>query len=126
MLKTYPAIFHQEEDNAYWVEFPNFQGGTQGDDLEEAMLMAKEFLAGSIAYFLEEDIALPTPVDITKLAATDGFATLIQADPAPYIKGNKTVRKNITIPEWLVKKADKEHINYSKTLTQALIGKLKL
>ena len=30
MLKSYPAIFHKEEDGSYWVEFPEFGGGTQG------------------------------------------------------------------------------------------------
>ncbi|NQM49992.1 HicB family protein, partial [Streptococcus suis] len=29
MLKSYPAIFHKDEQG-YWVEFPEFSGGTQG------------------------------------------------------------------------------------------------
>lgn len=30
MLKSYPAIFHKEDDGRFWVEFPEFHGGTQG------------------------------------------------------------------------------------------------
>ena len=30
MLKSYPAIFHKEDDGRFWVEFPESHGGTQG------------------------------------------------------------------------------------------------
>lgn len=43
MLKSYPAIFHKEEDS-YWVEFPEFGGGTEGDNIEEAMVNAHQML----------------------------------------------------------------------------------
>ncbi|WP_370737001.1 type II toxin-antitoxin system HicB family antitoxin, partial [Streptococcus pseudoporcinus] len=35
MEKSYPAIFHKE-DNIYWVEFPEFGGGTEGENIDEA------------------------------------------------------------------------------------------
>lgn len=37
LLKSYPAIFHKENDGSFWVEIPGFGGGTEGDDVEEAM-----------------------------------------------------------------------------------------
>ena len=47
----YPAIFHLEEDNSYWVEFPDFpMANTQGENLEDALHMAKDCLAGYISY----------------------------------------------------------------------------
>ncbi|MDR0922040.1 MAG: type II toxin-antitoxin system HicB family antitoxin [Lactobacillales bacterium] len=125
MLKTYPAIFH--EDNGYWIEFPDFQNGaTEGDNLEESMIMAKEFLASIIAYYIDNEMELPKPTDITTLNVSDGFTTLIQVDPSPFIRNNKTVRKNVTVPEWLVKLADKAQVNYSETLTNALEEKLNV
>lgn len=123
MLKTYPAIFHSE-NNSFWVEFPEFSGATEGDTLDEAFTNAQEFLAGILAYYIDEAMALPTPSDMNQLEVTDGFASLIQVDPTPFIRGNKTVRKNVTVPEWLVKRAQKEHINFSETLTEALIHKV--
>ncbi len=124
MLKTYPAIFHTEEVG-YSVTFPAFNGGTQGDSLEEAMEEAKDFLSSIIAYYIDEDLTLPDAPDIRAiiLADTNDFVTLIQANPMPYIRGNKTIRKNVTIPEWLAKKAEKEQINFSETLTEALYKK---
>ncbi len=119
MLRTYPALFHLE-DKGFWVEFPDFPGGTFGDDLEEAMLNSHDFLEGVLASYIDEEMELPIASNITDLEIDDGFATLIQVDPTPFIKYNKTVRKNITIPEWLLKRADKANINYSETLTKVL------
>lgn len=119
MLKTYPAIFHAEKDG-YWVEFNDFAGGTAGDNLNDAMANARDFLEGAVATYIDEDMPLPEPSNIKDLKITDGFVTLIQIDPTPFIKYNKAIRKNVTIPEWLVKRADRKNINYSETLTKAL------
>ncbi|MGT2750438.1 type II toxin-antitoxin system HicB family antitoxin [Streptococcus caviae] len=125
MLKTYPAIFHKEEEG-YWVEFPEFGGGTQGKDLEEAMKHARQMLESVLASYLDEGMQLPAPSDIRKLSAEDGFVSLIQADPSPYLRNNKAIRKNVTVPEWLVRLADRNQVNYSEVLTKALEKKLQL
>ncbi|HHF7041099.1 HicB family protein [Streptococcus mutans] len=125
MLKSYPAIFHKEEEG-YWVEFPEFGGGTQGEDLEEAMKNARQMLESVLASYLDEGMKLPNPSEIRKLSVEDGFATMIQADPNPYLKNNKVIRKNVTVPEWLVQLADRDQVNYSEVLTKALERKLQL
>ncbi|WP_156020969.1 type II toxin-antitoxin system HicB family antitoxin [Streptococcus ruminantium] len=119
MLKSYPAVFHKET-TGYWVEFPGFGGGTRGDDLEEAMYNAREFLGSSIALYIDEGMELPKGSSIENMSAPDGFVTMIQADPTPFIKNNKAIRKNVTVPEWLTKLADREGLNYSEVLTKAL------
>lgn len=126
MKKTYPAIFHIDENNGYWIEFPEFGGGTEGEDLEDAMKNAREMLEGILASYLDEGMALPIASDIQKISVNDGFVTMIQADPTPFLKNNKAIRKNVTVPEWLVKFADREQVNYSEVLTQALEKKLQL
>lgn len=125
MLKSYPAIFHKE-DTGYWVEFPEFGGGTQGENLEEAMYNAREFLESSIALYIDEGLELPKASNIDDLHAPDGFVTLVQADPTPFIKNNKAIRKNVTVPEWLTKLADREGLNYSEVLTKALETRLQV
>lgn len=37
---------------------------------------------------------------------------------------NKTVRRNVTLPDWLNREAERAHINVSKTLQEALMQKL--
>lgn len=123
MLKSYPAIFHKEEDS-YWVEFPEFGGGTEGDNIEEAMVNAHQMLESVLATFIDEDLPLPKPSDITKIKVEDGFTSMIQVDPTPFIKNNKTIRKNVTVPEWLVRLCDRQNINYSEVLNTALEKKI--
>ena len=126
MKKTYPAIFHKDGNDGYWIEFPEFGGGTEGEDLEDAMKNAREMLEGVLASYLDEGMALPIASDIQKISVNDGFVTMIQADPTPFLKNNKAIRKNVTVPEWLVRFADREQVNYSEVLTQALEKKLQL
>ena len=125
MLKSYPAIFHRE-GTGYWVEFPEFGGGTEGETLELAMKNAREMLESVLASYIDEGLALPAPSDIAELKAPDGFVTLIQVNPLPFVKNNKAIRKNVTVPEWLVRLADREKVNYSELLTQALESRLQL
>lgn len=45
MLFHYPAVFHQE-DNSFWVEFPDLQGcQTFASTLNEALEYSQEALA---------------------------------------------------------------------------------
>ena len=124
MLKTYPAIFHKEEGGSFWVEFPGFGGETEGKDIEEAMKNAREMLESSLAAYLDEGIALPKVIDMSELTVDDGFIALIQADPSPYLKKTKAIRKNVTVAEWLVRLADCEQVNYSEVLTKDLEKKV--
>lgn len=126
MLKSYPAIFHKEDDGGFWVEFPEFHGGTQGDSLEKSMKNAKEMLESVLALYIDEGKELPTPTDINTLTVENGFVSMILADPTPFIRNNKAIRKNVTVPEWLVRLADRQSINYSEVLTLALQNQLKV
>ena len=90
------------------------------------MKNAREMLEGVLASYLDEGMTLPIASDIQKISVNDGFVTMIQADPTPFLKNNKAIRKNVTVPEWLVRFADREQVNYSEVLTQALEKKLQL
>ncbi|MCR4257327.1 type II toxin-antitoxin system HicB family antitoxin [Streptococcus uberis] len=120
MLKTYPAIFHQETNDHYWIEFPNFGGGTASIGIEESMKHAHDMLESVLATYIDQGMELPEPTEISTLKVDHGFATLIQVDPTPFLKSTKALRKNVTVPEWLVRLADRQKINYSETLTKAL------
>ena len=52
----------------------------------------------------------------------DGFVSLLSLDMDAYAAkyGNKSVRKNLTIPAWLNTFAETEKLNVSKVLQQAL------
>ena len=126
MLTVYPAIFH-EEDRAYWVEFPDLEGcQTFGDTLQETIELASEALGLYIASNLDRDLAVANPMDISKiLTDNNSFANYIYCDVDKYRNKNKAVKKTLTIPQWLNEEAEKQHINFSSVLKDALLQELR-
>lgn len=137
MLYIYPAIFYKEKD-AYSVIFPDFNYlSTCGDHLNDAMEMAIDCLAGYLYTAKLDNEKLPSPskineidpIDIANTLGFDGndsFINLISINLEDYVKThfNKSVKKTLTIPEWLNREATKKNINFSKVLQEALIIKL--
>lgn len=123
-MLIYPATF--EKDGEYFfVQFPDIpEALTQGDTLEQAYEMASEVLGLA----LEDKTEFPKPslVEEIKDRFPDKTIALIGIDLAAYRRKyhSKTIRKNVTVPEWLVDLADSENINFSQTLTEALKQKL--
>lgn len=69
----------------------------------------------------------PQPVhQKTFTLKVEDFVVMISLDLNEYRRKNysKIVRKNTSIPEWLNILAEKENINFSQTLTDALKQKL--
>lgn len=138
MLSIYPAIFYKEKDE-YSVIFPDLNYlSTCGENLNDAMEMAIDCLAEYLYTAKLDDDKLPMPskiddihpIDIANTIGFDGkdsFINLISVDLEDYAKThfNKSVKKTLTIPEWLNREATKKNINFSKVLQEALIAKLR-
>lgn len=138
MLSIYPAIFYKEEDGRYSVCFPDFNAATCGDDLNDAMKMAVECLAVQIMGCKQDGEKLPPSSSIESINPLayskelgaedphDGIVNLVSVDAEDYAKKhfNKSVRKNLTIPEWLNEKALAQGINFSQVLQEALLEKV--
>ncbi len=139
MLSVYPAIFYQE-DSGISVVFPDLNHlATCGDDMQEAMEMAVDCLAGYL--FSEKlegnDIPAPTPVDQLDIYCEDDteaeravprFANMVSVDVEAYAAQhfNKAVKKTVTIPEWLNNMALAKKINFSRVLQGALAKELNV
>jgi len=119
---AYPAVFTKEE-SGYFVEFPDIQPCyTEGKTLEEAVIMAKDVLESRIELALERNEPLPHPSDIDSL---DGDKLmLIVADIKNIKSQTRYVKKTLSVPHWLNVAAEKEHINFSGVLQEALKEKL--
>ena len=138
MLSIYPACFFKE-DNGYSVIFPDLNYlATQGDTLEDAVAMAVDCLAGYTAKMDNEKFPKASKlsdINIDRLSDelaitgtyTDAFTNMVSVDVKAYAKEHfdKSVRKTLTIPAWLNTAAQEEGINFSKTLQEALMSKLK-
>ncbi|MDR2600801.1 MAG: type II toxin-antitoxin system HicB family antitoxin [Oscillospiraceae bacterium] len=119
---TYPAIFTKEE-SGYFVDFPDIKPCyTEGHSLEEATIMAKDVLESCIEYILKQGEPLPTPTDIGSLSGDR--VMLIVADIENIKSQTRYVKKTLSIPYWLNAAAEKEHINFSRVLQEALRERL--
>lgn len=132
MKFVYPACFYPlEEQEGFCVVVPDLKGCvTQGNSLANAIEMAVDAASGWLLDEFEDGNKAPvaTKLQTIKLDDQKGFASLIVLDMEAYAEkyGNKAVRKNLTIPAWLATIADKENVNYSQILQNALISELNI
>ena len=146
MIYSYPGLFMNSKDGLT-VTFKDFNDATtQGKDLNDCIFMGQDLLTTLILDYKEENIPLPIPsgldcYDIKKevkelnefagneiCKVSDCFVNYVSVDPEEYAKAhfNKLDKKTLTIPHWLNVKAQEKGINFSKTLTKALIDALKV
>jgi predicted RNase H-like HicB family nuclease len=128
-IYIYPAIFTPEDEGRFSIRFPDIDGCyTCGDDIEEGILMAEDALALTLySNYEDKNISVPDSSPITDFILEDGeFVAYITCDTTKYRRqfGTKSVKKTLTIPEWLNDAAVKERINFSQVLQDALREKL--
>lgn len=128
MKNSYPIVLTPDK-NGYTVYIPDFDTGTEGADLTEAIEMARDAV-GLMGIDMEDDERqLPVPSDLSKVKKSDNdIATLVDVDFDEYRRFNdmRTVRKNCTLPSWLNYKAESAGVNFSQVLQNALMKELHL
>ena len=138
MLSIYPACFFKEE-KGYAVRFPDLNWlATCGETEEEAMSMAVDCLAGYLYTSKIDGEEIPAPsarsaISLETVAKEldanpkDAFINMVSVDVVEYARTHfeKSVRKTLTIPAWLNVAALEKNINFSQTLQEALLTKLK-
>ncbi len=128
MKLIYPAVFKpfSDQSGGYVVEFPDLPGCvTEGKDLEQAMEMGIDAASGWILGELEEGERIPPASDYSEIVVENGCMInmlLLDMDSYEEKYGEKSVRKNLTIPAWLNTFAEKNNINFSKVLQDALLS----
>lgn len=128
MIKAYPVIIGKGTE-FFVVSIPDFNINTQGKDITEAILMAREAI-GIIGIDMEDDgqeLPVPSAIENVKTSA-DGIVTLVDVDFTEYRRKNdmRTVKKNCTIPSWLNYAAEKAGINFSTVLQEGLKRELQI
>ncbi len=136
MKIAYPVVFSKTGDDkdTVLVEIPDIKGFTEGYGVLDAIDMARDYIGG-YCYELEDDnIPEATPIsdiDISSCEFVDegtSFISLVDIDIDAYRRKmmNRAVRRNVSIPAWLDQAAEKEHVNFSRVLQEALIQKLNI
>ena len=146
MKVIYPVLFYEESNESYSVFVPDLQrelntnASTCGSNLEEAMTMAEELIAGIILDEMEQNNRIPIGSKIEEISFKDleknldmdnwdyksKFKTYILVDINKYAQkwGKELVKKTVNIPRWINSKAESLKINFSKTLEEALLQKI--
>ena len=140
MKVTYPVIFTEVESNIL-IEVPdlgilteaNEEGGKKGT-ITEAIMMARDAIGISCIEKEDQGETLVYPSLLSDIDVSKGeffedgksFVSLVDVDLLVYRRmlDNKTVRRNVTLPNWLNQEADRAKVNVSKVLQEALMSKL--
>lgn len=146
MKVIYPVLFYEEKEGGYSVFVPdlekalNTSASTCGSDLEEAMYMAEDLIAGLLLDEMEEGNKIPKASKIEEVTFEElensldmddwdyisKFKTYIAVDISAFAEkwGKELVKKTVNIPKWVNTKAEELKINFSKTLEEALLNKI--
>ena len=135
-MQIYPVVFTEtnDEKGTVLVYIPDFNGMTEGYGLYDAFSMAKDYIGNSLCTKADSSFPKPTPMEEVKpessifASAGRSFVSLVDVDVDSFRRMNKSrsVRRNITLPEWLDDMAVSEKINVSEVTQNALKQRLGL
>ena len=122
----YPAIFtYDKNEECYLVDFIDLKGcSTYGNTLIEAFNMAQD----AMGLYLDELKEIPEATNdfsAIKLKKNQ-FINYVNIDMNDYHRkhNNKAIKKTLTIPCWLNNLSEKNNINFSQVLQEALKERL--
>lgn len=136
MKQVYPVIFTQLDDKKHTVliEVPDLEILTEGFGMPNAIEMARDAIGLKVITMEDQKEKIPNPRMIKEIDALQGtfaqegesWVSMVDVDFAEYRRrmDNKTVRRNVTLPNWLNQEAEKAHINVSGVFQEALMLKL--
>lgn len=142
MRITYPVIFTDCDTNIL-IEVPdlgilteaNEEGKPKGS-MADAMMMARDAIGIQCIQAEDEKRELVKPSEFSAIDVSKGtfygegsaIVSLVDVDLSVYRRmiDNKTVRRNVTLPNWLNREAEAAHINVSKVLQEALMMRLNV
>lgn len=123
---AYPIILEKEADG-YFVTVPDIDRYTQGEDIADAMEMARDLICLWLLDLEESGKSIPQPASMELNVSKDAIVTFVDVNLDEYRKkyGTRVVKKNCTIPAWLNARAEAIGVNFSQTLQEALLAKIE-
>jgi len=123
---AYPVVFSPLNEGGYMAYVPDFQINTSGTDMPDAIQMARDAI--SLTGICKEDAGqeLPVPYTVAAQLGADDILSLVDVDFDAYRRANdmRTVRKNVTLPNYLNELAVKAGVNFSQVLQEGLKQRL--
>lgn len=142
MKQVYPTFILNMDDGSehpFLVCVPDMEIWTEGDNLADAIEMARDAIgvAGISMEDNQEELPLPSDQKAARekmkqsaddLDFSNGIMTYVDVDFSEYRKkiDTKTVRRNVALPSWLNYEAEHAGINVSRVLQEALMDVLNV
>jgi predicted RNase H-like HicB family nuclease len=121
---SYPAIVDKEPGSDFCVIFPDFPGCVSaGASLEEAIVNAREAIAGHVALMVRDGDVLPPPSRFDEVAAAQDTTTVAVVSIAVTPPG-KPKRISIMLDDALLDEIDSAGANRSNFLNDAARAEL--
>ena len=129
MTTVYPVILTKDKDDIL-IEVPDLEILSEAKSIQEAIVMARDAIGLTGISMQDNGDSVPEPsdiddIDVSKGTFADigkGIKTLVDIDFDEYRRknDNKMVRRNVTLPNWMNRRAEQEHLNVSRFLQDAL------
>lgn len=142
MKQSYPTFIYDTRDgseHSFLVYVPDMDIFTEGDDFTDAIEMARDAIGVAGISMEDNNEKLPMPsteakaIEMAKKNSdivdfSQGILTYVDVDFFYYRRqiDMTTVRRNVSLPNWLNCAAEKAGVNVSNVLQEALISTLKL
>jgi len=121
----YPVVISKGK-KYFVVHIPDFNCGTQGKDMAEAIFMAKDAIGLMGITYEDDGLPIPEPPKTEPPHKPGEMVAWVDVDFKRYrlMHDQKTVRINISIPRYLKALGEEAGINFSRELQERLIEKL--
>lgn len=136
MKQVYPTFIAQYK-KTFLVYVPDMDIYTEGTSMADAIEMARDAIGLKGIDYEDDKKIIPIPsshedafkkakADADSFDYTSGILTFVDVDFSTYRRrmDNKSVRRNVTLPNWLNMEAERAQINVSRVLQEALINVL--
>ena len=130
MQKAYPAIFEREANGLFAIDFPDIpQCYTSGESEADGFIMAVDILNIRLYELEMNGEPLPKPSLVENIAPPQcGFVTMILGDTDVYRrrKKSRSVKKTLSVPEWLNEQGEAAGLNFSRILQDGIKRELHI
>lgn len=122
MKTVYPALVYPEEGIGYGVYLPDFDSHTHGETFYDAIEYARGSIGTWIMFYEDKGEDVPKPNSKPFETKDNEVLTWIDIDSEAYKKSQdlRAVKKNVTLPAWLLEAAKRDGLSLSKVLQEAL------
>ena len=130
MNAIYPVIFTETDEKKEEVlaYIPDVNGMTEGTDIADAIAMAKDYICNAL--FDKKNAEIPVPRRIDEISLKESpffesgksFVSLVDVDLDAFRlrEKSRSVRRNITLPQWLDDMVTAAKLNVSAIAQGAL------